>query len=402
MRLPFFYGWAIVAVSSLTLTTYGLFYSFSVFFKPLMEEFGWSRGETASAFTIYLAVYTLSAFPMGWLLDRHGPRLPLFLTSLFIGTGFVLLSQIQALWQLYLLFGVVAAFGHGAVYLVPVSTTVRWFNRRRGLVVGIVTSGDGMGILLISLLAQRLIQGYGWRTAFLVLGVLFFALNALSALVVRRHPKEMGLEPYGGSQGEGKAASGEGRDLTLREAVRTQAFLLLYFSFVLVVAAHRMVMVHLVPLATDLGVTAAVAAGALGMVGLGGVGGRLAIGALSDRIGCRRALLLSFVLVSLSFIALLAARQAAAFYGVMLLLGFGYGGFVALFGPLMGELFGVAHLGKIIGVAFTNGALAGLLGPALAGFLFDLTGSYQWPLRLGVAFSLAGLGLLPLLHPPKR
>ncbi|MDP7240484.1 MAG: MFS transporter, partial [Dehalococcoidia bacterium] len=138
MRKGFYYGWVIVATSFVTLTTYGVFYSQGLFFEPLMTHFQWSRAEVSLAFTIYMATYTSAALPMGWLYDHYGPRPPLMIASILVGGGIALCSQVTALWQLYLLFGVVAGVGFGAIYPVPVATVVKWFLKRRGMAVGIV------------------------------------------------------------------------------------------------------------------------------------------------------------------------------------------------------------------------------------------------------------------------
>ncbi|MDP2952859.1 MAG: MFS transporter, partial [Chloroflexota bacterium] len=152
-----YYGWVILGVGFFVFLNYGVFYSYGVYFKPLIAEFGWSRAETSFAFTLYQITYSFAAIPMGLLFDKYGPKVPLLLTAVLLGGGIALISQINSLWQLWLLFGIVAAFGHGATHLVPLATAVKWFLDRRGLAVGLVNSGSGVGLLLIPPLVGVLI-----------------------------------------------------------------------------------------------------------------------------------------------------------------------------------------------------------------------------------------------------
>lgn len=298
-----FYSWLIVAFSFLSLTTYGVFYAYGVFFKPMMEEFGWSRAATSHPFSLYMVVYTLSALLMGWLADRFGPSLPLGLASLLIGGGVALSSQVASLEQFYLLYGVVAAFGFGAIFIVPVTATVKWFHTRRGLAVGIVTSGGRVGILGIPLLSQYLIQAYSWRGAFLILGAAYFLINALAAFIIKGQPGDVGLAPYGqeGAMADQTPAQG----LSPRHAMRTLSFWTLYLAFIFPIATDRMTAVHVVAYATDRGIDPAAAAGALSALGAGGIVGRLFWGYLSDRLGRKSVLTLVFATQALGLLALL-------------------------------------------------------------------------------------------------
>jgi len=398
-RPAFFYGWLIVAFSFLSLTTYGVFYAYGVFFKPLMEEFGWSRAATSHPFSLYMIVYTLSALIMGWLADRYGPSLPLGLAAVLIGGGVALSSLANSLWQFYLLYGVVAAFGFGAIFIVPVTATVRWFYARRGLAAGIVTSGGSVGILGIPLLSQYLIHAYGWRTAFLVLGGIYFLVNALAALVIKGHPRDLDLAPYGQTQEAESAAPVRG--LSPGQAMGTLYFWTLFIAFIFPVAADRTTAVHVVAYATDRGMGAA-AAGALSALGAGGIVGRLAWGLLSDRLGRKPVLILVFITQALGLLALLVAGNLATLYVVVAFLGLAYGGFVALMGPIVGEFFGLKHMNRILGIYFTVGVPAGFLGPSLAGYLYDLTQSYT-PAFLLISFScLISAGLAFLTRSPLR
>lgn len=400
----FFYGWVIVAASFVTLTTYGVFYSQGLFFEPLMAEFEWSRSQVSLAFTIYMATYTLSALPMGWLYDRYGPRLPLGIASVLVGGGIALCSQVSSLWQLYLLFGVVAGVGFGAIYPVPVATVIKWFLKRRGMAVGIVASGGGVGIFVLPRIIEPLIGAYSWQAAFLVIGLMFFVLIGLSALVMRSSPEEMALKAREANERATQATPADppaGRDMTPRQVLRTRAFWTFYLAFTLVVAADRMASLEIIDFAGSQGLSRAAAAGALGFMGLGAIVGRLFMGALSDRLGRRNTLTLCFALQGLVLLTMTLTEGRAMLSISMAVLGLAYGGFVALYGPIMGEFFGLTHMGKIIGLSFTNGIWAAILGPyILGGYLVDVTGSYQWSFALAGVACIVAAFLSLLAHPP--
>ncbi|MDO9065646.1 MAG: MFS transporter, partial [Chloroflexota bacterium] len=183
-----FYGWFVVFLAFLALNTYGVFYSYSAFITPLEAELQTNRAGISGAYTTFLAVYSLFAIPMGWLADRYGPRRMLWLAALLIGGGFVLSSTITSLWQLYLLFGVMAGIGHGAIFVVPTSTVSRWFAQRRGLALGMAVCGVGTGLLVLPPIAARLIEAYSWQTTFIFLGVVAFIINVVVGALIKGKP----------------------------------------------------------------------------------------------------------------------------------------------------------------------------------------------------------------------
>ncbi|MDP6510993.1 MAG: MFS transporter, partial [Dehalococcoidia bacterium] len=328
------------------------------------------------------------ALPMGWLYDRYGPRPPLMIASILVGGGIALCSQVTALWQLYLLFGVVAGVGFGAIYPVPVATVVKWFLKRRGMAVGIVTSGGGVGMFVMPHITEPLISSYSWQAAFMVIGLMFMVLIGVSALAMKDVPKGSNYVIGVVSQPEDTEAvptgTPHGKDMTPRQALRDRAFWMFYLAFIFAVAADRMASLEVIDYGRSIGLPRAAAAGALGFMGLGSIGGRLFIGTLSDRLGRRATLTMCFALQGLALLAVPSVGGAAMLSTTMCILGLAYGGFVALYGPIVGEAFGLTHLGKILGLSFTNGIWAAILGPlVLGGYLVDITGGYQWSFILG-------------------
>ena len=178
-----YYGWIVVFLAFMSLTTYGLFFSYSVFLEPLETQLQASRTAISAVYTIYMAVYSACAIPMGLLSDKYGPKKILWLAAFLIGSGISLCSLATSVWQLYLFFGIIAALGHGAVFVAPISTVNRWFRRRRGLAAGIAISGLGVGLLVVPPITSQIVNMYGWQAAFIILGTTLRKLKESPSLL---------------------------------------------------------------------------------------------------------------------------------------------------------------------------------------------------------------------------
>lgn len=398
----FFHGWIIVFLAFLSAITYGLFYSYSAFIAPLESYLETSRAAISAAYTIYLAVYSAFAVPMGWLCDRHGPGRTMWLSAILIGGGLALCSTVTSLWQLYLLYGVVAAMGHGAIFVVPSATVSRWFVKKRGLAMGILASGLGFGLLVIPPVLQQIISTSGWRLGFITLGVTAFVLNGIVGSFIKARPEVMGLRPLGENEVLPTLQSTPPHQYSLSETLRTKAYWLVYFICVLSFAAEQMVLVHIIPYSGTIGISAADASLGLSCLGIGTIIGRVVIGALSDRIGRPPALIICSSVEAVAIFTLLSVNSTPSLFLVMLLLGFGYGGWVVLNLVIMGDFFGVKSLGTIIGVYFTAGIPAGLLGPLMGGAVFDLTGSYFLAIVISGVISVVSIVLAVLVNRLRR
>lgn len=403
-----FYGWTIVAASAWIYSiSAGLTICFGVFVKPLAAEFGWLRSEVTGAFTLLMVITGLTSIAGGFAVDRFGPRRATIAGGLLLGLGLFLASHIDALWQFYLFFSVLGGMGVAFLFVPLTATIPRWFVRSRGLALGILFAAGGIGGMILSPLVQHWIGAYGWRTSFAIVGIGAAVLILPATLFLKKDPAEIGLQPLADEvapQAEGDATeapvSGHGqvgaghRSYTVREAVRSSAFWVYNLSVILMFSGIMMAQIHMVPYATDIGITASVAALALGIAAACNAVGRLVMGAVSDRIGTKRALCFSMMLAAIALFGLTLVREPVALYCAAIALGFAYGGVMPQGPKILGSLFGMGFLGGIMGVGAVFAVMGPALGPLLGALIFDRLGSYQIAFLTGGVLILAGIGLV--------
>jgi len=251
-------------------------------------------------------------------------------------------------------------------------------------------------------MASQLIASHGWRTSYLILGIVALVLIVLATQFLKRDPGQLGLLPYGGNQAVAESLNFEAEGTSLLQAIRTGQFWMLgvmYFCFGFGLTA---VMTHIVPHATDLGVSAIIAANILAIIGGTSIAGRLGIGSASDRIGNKSSLITSFILLTVAFLWLLATKELWMFYLFAILFGFAYGGLVVLMSPTVAELFGLRAHGVILGAITCIHFLGGASGTLAAGWIFDITDSYYFAFLVFAGLSVIGLILSSLLAPIRR
>ncbi|UCE16649.1 MAG: MFS transporter [Candidatus Bathyarchaeota archaeon] len=396
----FYYGWVVVIASFLmTFMFYSIQYNFGVFSRPLLDEFGWTRALTSGAFSLYMIVHGLSAILMGALSDRYEPRITFGVSGFLGGLGMVLCSQIVDLWQFYAFFGLLIGVGTGAAFSPPMSTTAKWFVKKRGLALGIVASGIGFGTLIMSPVANYLISAYGWQMAYIIVGFIAWIVLIPTALMIKAGPVENNALSYSKNREEGGNVSDE---WDTSEAVKTRSFWLFFFSNLLWVLCLQMVMVHIYYYAIDIGAPSMIAAGVLALIGGFSVLGRLVIGGASDRVGTKRAWLLCLVCQMVIMFWLTMSGSVWTLYLFAPVFGFSYGGIVPLVPAITGEFFGTKNLGAIIGFMVFGPTIGGVLGPFIAGYIFDVTGSYYFAFLLGVAATIMATVLAIQTKKPER
>jgi MFS family permease len=386
--------WLIVA--ALFVVNYGVstpLAAYGVFLPVLADEFGWSRGAISAALSVNLLVGGLAGFGVGTLADRHGPRGLLTVTVALAGAAFALVSSVSALWQLFFLIGVVGGVGMSSFYLLTTATVTHWFDERRGLGLALVLVGFNLGYITGGPLAAWLVTHLGWRAAYGALGTGCGLLTAGAALSVRLpRPQERAAlhRPIAARAG---ATGGMDAGSTLGQSLRNPRQWALNFSWLLLGGLAIMISVHAVPFARDQGVSLAGASLALTAYGIGSVVGRLTAGMVSDRVGTRVTIGAAYVLEMLALVTLLWIPSREALLGSLVAFGAGFAASDTMVAKIIPEVFGVRAIAAIMGILTLGWRLGAAIGPALAGFLYDITGSYQIPFGVAPLAVLLSWGL---------
>lgn len=385
-REKLYYGWVVVGVAFMVMfVNYGVRSTQTVLIKGFSEELDIGRAAASLPFTVSVLVYAFLAPLTGRLVDRYGPRWVMVGGALISGVGLWMCSRVNSLFALVFFFGIVFGIGGNGIGLVPSNTSVAmWFRRRLGLALGLATMGIGFGTMILPRLTGAVQSQLDWRAAFQFLGYVALALiiPALFFLRGKRTP----------SDDEGEAASGaQPRDadlpggLTLKEAMRTSSFWLLFMGFVLIVIALYGVMVHQVPYATDQGIAKGWAEWSIVVYGATSIAGRLFFGRLSDRTREKKnALYPACVILLVSISILIFVREVWSLMVFAAVFGFGFAAYGPVIPAVCAEVFGKANMGAIFGAVTTGGALGGAAGPVVTGFIFDQSGNYigAWILAL--------------------
>jgi MFS family permease len=377
-----FPGWIVLAASvAIIATGTGITFSLAVFLRPLEEEFGWGRGLISGVALVNWIIFGVGSFGWGTLSDRLGARRVVSLGAAVLGGAMLLSSQVRTSWQLYAAFGILGAAGASAFYVPLSATATRWFAARRGLAMGIISAGMGLGILLVPPTARALISWIGWRSTFAVFGVLVWAVAAGAVRFVVNRPEDRGVAPLGDPQERARAAD-VAADLTPGEAFRHPAFWGVALAHFACCAAHSGPIFHMVAHAMDLGVGKMAAAAMLGLSGGTSIAGRLGSGLLADRFGARPALVAMLAVQSATISTYLAAAGELPLFMVALAFGVAYGGAMPLYALVTREFFGQRVVGTAFGGIFFISCIGMGLGAYAGGLLFDRLGSY-WTLHLG-------------------
>jgi len=379
----FFYGWRVVLTAGLGLALgYApiIVYSLGIFLKPLTREFHSSRSNISLAFTLANVAQALVSPQVGRWADRWGARRVILVGTVLFGLllTFSLLRS-TSLWTLYLLFVLLGITGTG-VAPVPYSKVVsNWFDRHRGLALGLTMVVFGAGVIVMPSLTQRLLTILGWRGAYATIGVIvLFVSVPLVALVLKENPREMGLLPDG--EHTARSAASERRNnegIAWHDARRDSVFWTIIAAFSLVGASVHGCVLHLAPMLTDRGIPAGRAALAASLLGSAVLIGRVASGYSLDRFFAPRVAIFFFCAAAVGMVLFWSGVAGSTAYVAAFLVGLGMGAEVDLIAFLTSRYFGLRAFGEIYGYAFGSYALAGALGPWLMGMGFDRTGSYR-------------------------
>jgi MFS family permease len=390
----------VIASFIIFVVSIGVNTAFGVFFKPMLNDFGWTKAMTSGAFSLSWIMNGLLGIVMGRLNDRFGPRGVITFSGALMGSGYFLMSQISALWHLYLFYGVIVGVGMSGIWVPAMSTIARLFVDKRGIITAIVMVGGGIGALAAPPAANWLISQFDWRISYIIIGSLVFFVVVLSAQFLRSAQHRLGEIHHGQYERREDGPKLGGEPFSLKEAVCTRQFwfcsgMVFWFGF-----CAYVIMVHIVPHATELGISAARAANILAIIGGLATLGRVVLGSVANRIGNRQVFIIGFILISAASFWLLPARKEWELCLFAAVFGFGFGAGVSN-SPLIAELFGLSSHGLILGVNVLGYSIGAAAGPLVAGYLFDVTGSYQLAFLACAIAGILGLILTALISCPR-
>jgi MFS family permease len=383
-----YYGWYIVAASFIILFfNSGARYAFGVMFKPIIGEFGWSRGTVSLVFFVNMVVFALALTIVGKVYDRFGPKWVIIVSTLLISAGFILTSFIHSVGQFFFSYGVLAAAGvAGTAVPLMATLTSKWFDKWRGLTISLAISGNSIGQFALVPLFSLFAVSAGWRASYLYIGIIMLFVNILLAVfVIKGDPHHLGLKPFGMKEKPDMVAKAAGPggpsqdipDYTLKQALGTRSYWLFLVIMFICGGGDYFATTHLIPMATDYGISPITAGNMLGWYGLCSLAGILVAGPAADSIGNKIPIVLTFVLRVLLFLLVIRYKTVLSLYAFALLFGFTHLITAPLTPMLVSKLYGVTHLGILTGVVNTIHFLGAGFWTYMAGVVFDKTGSYQ-------------------------
>ena len=384
--------WRVVGGMSMNLAL-GALYAWSVFVAPLEKEFGWKRAETSNVFTIAVVVFALTFIVAGRLQDKFGPFWVSLTGGILVSLGFFLCAYTHSLNYLYVCFGVINGLGNGFGYATPIPVMAKWFPDKRGLAVGLAVAGYGGGSAIFGPLANlKLIPAYGVHTTFMILGVIFLFMTVLGAFLLHNPPA--GYKPAGWAPAPASKAAATTYEFSPSEVVRTPAFYFMWVAYALGCSAGLMVISQLVPFAKSVGIpSAALATMGLVVGAVGNAAGRILSGWMSDALGRLNVLRL---MIAISMIAMPILYQVggnvALLYVVVFVVYYCYGTQLSVNGSTAADFWGTKNAGINYGMLFTAWGVAGIIGPRIAGVLYDKYKNYQ--MAFYTAAVLAAVALL--------
>ena len=371
-------SWRMVGAAFVAMfAVYGVAYSFGAFFKPMAVEFGAARSATSAVFSVTVLIWGLLGPVCGHLSDRYGPRIVVATGGVVMGLGLALTAMIDRLWVSYLTYGVGVGVGIACAYVPMVAVVGGWFIRRRNTALGIAVAGIGFGTVCGAPIAAALISQLGWRATYMAFAIAVTAILLGCAFIAERPPVHVTVSP-----------------LRLGDAIRTPAFRLLYLSSVIMSMALFVPFVYLPSFAHDHGASEVASAALVSVIGGASVAGRMGLGTLADRAGVVRLYQASILVLTLSYGIWLIADSYLMMGLFAIVMGAGYGGYVALSPAVIAHLFGTQRLGTMLGALYTSGGFGAMIGPPLAGMIIDHTGTYRIAIAAAFAIAIAAFSLL--------
>jgi OFA family oxalate/formate antiporter-like MFS transporter len=364
----------------------GSLYAWSVFIAPLEKQFGWKRTQTSTVFTIAVVVFALTFIVAGRLQDKLGPFKISVVGAILVSLGFFLCAYADSIGKFFFFFGVLGGLGNGFGYATPIPVMSKWFPDRRGLAVGLAVAGYGGGSAIFGpLAASYLLPGFGWRTTFQILGVIFFVMTMIGAFLLQNPP--VGYKPPGWTPAPTSKVAASAHDFAPGEALRTPTMYFMWVAYACGCAAGLMVISQLVPFAKSVGIpTTTLAAFGLVVGAAGNAMGRIFSGWMSDHLGRINVLRL---MIGISMVAMPVlyhvGGNVVALFVMLFIVYWCYGTQLSVNASTAADFWGTKNVGINYGILFTAWGVAGLLGGRIGGRLFDKYHNYQ------MAFYVAGV-----------
>lgn len=414
-RRRFYYGWVIVCSCFICASGYGLFYSLGVFFNSVREEFQWSATLVSSIHGVHCICFGFALPIMGRLSSRYGSRFVFFLCSLLVGLGFALCSQVRGIWDYYIYYAI-ASLGAAATTSLPLALVQRWFVKKRGFVVGLVSAGLGFGAMVYPVLAGVLASRFDWRLSYLTIGIAVGGMMVVASTFIVDYPAIKGLTPYGaagiddGGEGDAKFEndlekirySPDDMSWTISELVRTRTFFVISLMWIFAAMATHLIIIHLVPFAEHLGMHKSEAATLFGLIGGVSILSRIFGGFTSEKLGWKNSLIVCAFSIAIFLLWLGCSTKHWMIYVFVLVYGFFFGIRLTIIPGLIGEYFGTKSLTEIMSYFWSVAAFAGFLGPMVGGFIFDMIGAYPAAFFSGASWYVV-VGILAIcLGPPVK
>ena len=403
-----YYGWYIVAASLFIIILDGLLlYSFGVFLLYINDDFGLSRAEGSSLLAFRSLILAPGFIIAGRLIDKYDPRIVIFCGGSIAALGMILSGFAANMWQLILFYSVFVGIGDTVLYITCVAVISRWFTKKRALAIGIITTGVPLSGLITNPLTASLINNFGYRYALFSLGGIML-VTLLAAFVLRGYPKDLGLKPYGEENNEDDVAltkvvntNNYKKEWTALEAISTPNYWIMYVMYTLAFITFLIIVTQFYNFVLDLNISAIAAAGPAAAIGLGSIIGRTILTSLlAEVLEYRKVLFVCLVAQGSSIILLLTFDQIWAFYLFGVLFGFFYSAIVPIFPTLLAKFYGLKAMGAIYGIFGTSYSLAAIGAPILAGYVFDITGSYFYPFLFAIfCCYLAAIGAFLIKDP---
>lgn len=396
----FFYGYIILIASFLSLLiVYGAQYSFGVFLKPVLTDFGWSRALTAGAYSMNFVFFALWSILAGRLVDKFNPRLVMTFYGLVVAASYFLMSQISEAWHIYLIYGICLSLGNAGIYITVSSIIVRWFiHKRVGLATGILGSGIGVGVTFMPPLASFLISDYDWRVSYIAIALIALIIPVI-AQFLKRDPAtaEKLKQATDEVQVSNSLISSQG--FSVSQALRTRQLWMICIIFFIATACVQTVLVHIVAYATDAGITATIAATILSVIGIASTISKVGAGGALDRLKGKTILIIVFILLLASFLMLQLPAVIGLLYFFAAVFAAGYGGYSVSQSPTIAEYFGLRSHGTLFGISQAMAGLGCAAGSFFSGLVFDTTGSYNLAFIGCAVLCVLGMMLTIILKP---